>query len=165
MTNKKLILLLLHLVSMVLLGLGLYKDMLQIDISAHFIIDIKLFKENRSILGVLRSLWQSGNYFPWSLIMVFGIIVPLAKSIITFYLLFAKNPENYFYQFIQAISKWAMADVFTISIFVAFLGANAMENTGALIQEGYYYFAAYVLLSGAITHLILKMKKSHPQSI
>jgi hypothetical protein len=44
MPSKKSMLLLLHLISMVLLGLGLYKEMLQIDISAHFIIELKLFK-------------------------------------------------------------------------------------------------------------------------
>ncbi len=68
MGRQKTTLLLLHLLSMVLLGLGLYKDMLQIDISAHFIVEIKLFKENRSIIGVLQSLWQSGNYLAYILI-------------------------------------------------------------------------------------------------
>jgi len=157
---QKTTLLLLHLLSMVLLGLGLYKDMLQIDISAHFIVEIKLFKENRSIIGVLQSLWQSGNYLPYILILVFGIVIPLFKSFIIIYLLLAKNPEKYYYHFIYTISKWAMADVFTIGIFVAFLGANAMDNTKALIMGGYYYFTAYVLLSGLITHLLFKMNRS-----
>jgi len=53
-----------------------------------------------------------------------------------------------------------MADVFAISIFVAFLGANAMDNTKAVVMDGYYYFTAYVLLSALITHLLVKMKKS-----
>jgi hypothetical protein len=34
-----------------------------------------------------------------------------------------------------------MADVFAISIFTAFLGANAMQNTEAQLQPGFYYFA------------------------
>ncbi len=160
MSRQKIILLLLHLISMVLLGLGLYKDMLQIDISAHFIIEIKLFTENRSIIGVLQSLWQSGNYFPYLLILLFGVIIPLLKSFIIIYLLLAKKPENYYYKFINTISKWAMADVFAISIFVAFLGANAMDNTKALIMDGYYYFTGYVLFSALITHLLVKMNKN-----
>ncbi len=53
-----------------------------------------------------------------------------------------------------------MSDVFAISIFVAFLGANAMDNTKAVIMDGYYYFTAYVLLSGLITHLLFKMNRS-----
>lgn len=160
MGRQKIILLLLHLISMVLLGLGLYKDMLQIDISAHFIVEIRLFTENRSIIGVLKSLWQSGNYFPYLLILLFGIIIPLLKSFIIIYLLLAKNPENYYYKFINTISKWAMADVFAISIFIAFLGANAMDNTKAEIMDGYYYFTGYVLLSALITHLLVKMNKN-----
>lgn len=160
MNSKKNVLLLLHLLSLVLLGLGLYKDILQIDISAHFIVEIKLFKENRSILGVLQSLWQSGNYLPYTLILIFGITIPLLKSLIIMYLLLAKKTEKIYYNFIITISKWAMADVFAISIFVAFLGANAMDNTKAVIMDGYYYFASYVLLSSLITHLLINMKKS-----
>ena len=53
-------------------------------------------------------------------------------------------------RFVSAISKWAMADVFAISIFVAFLGANAMESTKAILQPGFYYFAGYVILSGIV---------------
>ena len=162
--NRKKYLLSLHLVSMILWVLGLYKDMLQIDISAHFIIEFKLFEENRSILGALRSLWQSGNYFPFSLIFLFGIVVPLVKSLAVFYWLLAKNPPNYYYQFIQAIGKWAMADVFAVSIFVAFLGFSAMDNTHAFIKEGFYYFASYVLLSSLINYLLVKMKKSSPET-
>ena len=72
----------------------------------------------------------------------------------------AKSPEKYYYTFIYTISKWAMSDVFAISIFVAFLGANAMENTKAVILNGYYYFTTYVLLSALITHLLVKMDSS-----
>jgi uncharacterized paraquat-inducible protein A len=53
-------------------------------------------------------------------------------------------------RFVSAISKWAMADVFTISIFVAFLGANAMESTSATLQSGFYFFSGYVILSGIV---------------
>ena len=69
MNRSKIVLLLLHLVSLVLLALGLLKDMLQIDITARFFIALNLFKENKSILGTLQSLWQSQNYFPFSLIL------------------------------------------------------------------------------------------------
>ena len=161
MRFKKQVLLILHLLSIVLLGLGLCKDMLQIDISAHFIVEIKLFNENRSILGVLQSLWQSANYLPYMLILTFGVIVPVLKWIIITYLLLAKNPPIYYYKFIGAISKWAMADVFAISIFVAYLGANAMDNTRAIIMNGFYFFTSYVLLSAFITHLLVKINRSN----
>ncbi len=144
------ILLSLHVISLVLLGLGWVKDILHINISVHYIVDFNLFSEKRSVLGMLKKLWQDGNYWPWLLIFLFGIIVPLVKSGIIFYLLLGKNPDVKWQRFVSAISKWAMADVFTISIFVAFLGANAMQNTQAILQPGFYYFSGYVILSGIV---------------
>ena len=144
------ILLILHVISLVLLGLGWVMDILHIDISVHYIVDFNLFSEKRSVLGMLEKLWKDANYFPFSLIFLFGIIVPLIKSGIIFYLLMGKNPDIKWQRFVSAISKWAMADVFTISIFVAFLGANAMESTKAFLQPGFYYFTGYVILSGIV---------------
>ena len=144
------ILLILHAISLVLLGLGWIKDILHIDISVHYIVDFNLFSENRSVLGMLKKLWEDRNYWPFLLIFLFGIIIPLIKSGIIFYLLLGKNPHIKWQRFVSAISKCAMADVFTISIFVAFLGANAMESTKAYLQPGFYYFSGYVILSGIV---------------
>ena len=144
------ILLSLHVISLVLLGLGWVKDILHIDISVHYIIDLNLFSEKRSVLGMLKKLWDDRSYWPWLLIFIFGIIVPLVKSGIIFYLILGKNPDVKWQRFVSAISKWAMADVFTISIFVAFLGANAMESTSATLQSGFYFFSGYVILSGVV---------------
>ncbi|MBK7434101.1 MAG: hypothetical protein IPI66_09510 [Chitinophagaceae bacterium] len=47
-------LLALHIISLVLLGLGWVLDMLHIDISTHFLVDIRLFDEKRSVLGTLK---------------------------------------------------------------------------------------------------------------
>jgi paraquat-inducible protein A len=151
------ILIILHVISLVFLGFGWVLDILHIDISVHYIVDITLFSEKRSVLGMLEKLWTDGSYWPFSLIFLFGIIVPLIKSGIIFYLLLAKNPGMKWQRFVGAISKWAMADVFAISIFVAFLGANAMESTKAFIQPGFYFFSGYVILSGIVTMFCGKM--------
>ena len=99
---------------------------------------------------MLKKLWEDRSYWPFLLIFLFGIIVPLVKSGIIFYLILGKNPDMKWQRFVSAISKWAMADVFTISIFVAFLGANAMESTSATLQSGFYFFSGYVILSGIV---------------
>lgn len=154
------ILLVLHIFSLVLMGLGWVKDMLHIDVSTHFIVDFNLFNEKRSVLGTLQTLWGSANYWPFLLIFLFGILVPVVKSGFIFYLLLAPDPTPKAHAFVSAISKWAMADVFAISIFVAFLGARAMENTRAFLEPGFYYFTAYVLLSAVISMLLGKMLKN-----
>jgi paraquat-inducible protein A len=154
------VLLSLHVISLVLLGLGWVKDILHIDISVHYFIDINLFSEKRSVLGMLKKLWEDRSYWPFLLIFIFGIIVPLVKSGIIFYLILGKNPDLKWQRFVSAISKWAMADVFTISIFVAFLGANAMQSTRATLQSGFYFFSGYVIVSGIVTMLCGKMMKT-----
>ncbi len=154
---NRLFLLLLHIISLVLLGFGWVLDMLHIDISAHFIVDVNLFNENRSVLGTLQTLWNGANYWPFMLIFLFGIVVPLVKSGIIFYLLLVKHPAPKWHRFVSAISKWAMADVFAISILVAFLAGSAMQNTHASLEAGFYYFSGYVLLSGIVAMLLGKI--------
>lgn len=161
---NRLILIFLHILSLVLLGFGLVKDMLHIEVNAHFIVSLNLFNENRSVLGTLQTLWQTANYWPFVLIFLFGIIVPLVKSGIIFYLLAIQNASIKWYSFVNSISKWAMADVFAISILVAFLGANAMENTKSNLEPGFYFFTAYVLLSGIVVTLLGKIIKKSETS-
>ena len=157
---NRFVLLSLHVISLVLLGFGWVLNVLQIDISAHFFVDINLFNEKRSVFGMLEKLWKDANYWPFSLIFLFGIIVPVIKSGIIFYILLVKNPDTKWQRFVSSISKWAMADVFAISIFVAFLGANAMQNTKAVLEPGFYYFSGYVLLSGIVAILSDKLLKN-----
>ncbi len=158
------ILSLLHLVSLIFLWLGLVTDMLKIDITANFIIDINLFNETRSVLGTLHSLWNSDNYLPFLLIFLFGIIVPSVKSGIVFYVLCNKQPSPKWSNIVSSMGKWAMADVFAISIFIAFLGAKAMKNTSASLEAGFYYFTAYVLLSAIVGYLLPQNDKIIPSS-
>lgn len=163
------LLLFLNTASLVLLGFGWVMDMLHIEVNFSkeiFVqLDFNLFNENRSVLGTLKSLWESGNYLPFALIGLFGILVPLLKSVVIYYLLIVKSPKAGLYTFVNNISKWAMADVFVISIFVAFLGARAMESTKATLEPGFYFFAGYVLLSSLIAFLLGKLVKKPSGSI
>jgi len=156
---KRIVLLILHIISLLLLGFGLGSDMLKIDITAKFFIDINLFNEKRSVLGTLQSLWESTSYLSFLLILFFGIIVPLLKSGIVLYILLAKNVAPKLHEYVSLISKWAMADVFAISIFIAFLGAKAMKNTMASLEPGFYYFTGYVLLSAIIVGFLTNKPK------
>ncbi|UEG50207.1 paraquat-inducible protein A [Ferruginibacter lapsinanis] len=131
--------------------------MLKIDISAHFVVDLSLFNEKRSIISMLRSLWVGANYFPFCLIAFFGMIIPLLKSGVIFYILLDKKENINLYRYMTVISKWAMADVFAISILVAFFSANAMENINANLEPGFYFFSSYVLLSAIVTTLLGKI--------
>lgn len=153
---NRFVLLAAHTLSIVLLYFGWFLDMLKMDISAHFIVNVNLFNEKRSVVGTLQSLWNSGNWFPFLLIFLFGILIPLLKTAAIYLLLIKPVPKKSHLSFVSGISKWAMADVFAISIFVAFLGANAMENTKANLEAGFYFFTAYVLASAVIAFFVVR---------
>src|SRR3954468_3035389 len=118
---SRVIVLALHILPLVFFGFGIVLDMLKIDITANFFIDINLFNEKRSVLGTLQSLWESANYLPFLLIFFFGLVVPMVKTAIIFYILLAKRIPSVYYKLVTTISKWAMADVFAMSIFISFL--------------------------------------------
>ncbi|HAO46110.1 MAG TPA: paraquat-inducible protein A [Ferruginibacter sp.] len=155
-------LLFLHTASLVLLGFGWVLDILQIDISFHLFADINLFNEKRSVLSLLNRLWTDKSYWPFTLIFLFGIIIPILKSILLYYIILVRDHHTRWRHLVNAISKWAMADVFAISIFVAFLGANSMQNTRAILEPGFYYFSGYVIISGIVAMLCRKLPDNSP---
>jgi uncharacterized paraquat-inducible protein A len=153
------LLLLLHIASLALLAFGWTLDLLTIRTMAEIPIigKIDIMNETRSVIGTLRNLWDTGNIFPFVLIALFGIAIPLIKTFFIFRVLVLPQRKAAIVRvFINSISKWAMADVFAIGILVSFLAANAMDYTKAYLRPGFYYFTAYVLLSNCIVMLLPK---------
>ena len=72
----------------------------------------------------------------------------------SFYTLLSKSVPVEWHQLIDVIGNRAMADVFAISVFNAFLGTRAMRNFTASLEPGFYYFTAYILLSTVIVGLL-----------
>ena len=113
------------------------------------VIKKEVFNHPRSILQTVGNLAESKNYVVAFLILLFSVLVPFFKGILLLAALSMKNDSRRLsiYNLIRNISKWSMADVFVVGIFVAFLAANAVKNMDASIEPGFYFFAAYCLLS------------------
>lgn len=148
----------LHTSSLVLLGLGWFLDLLTIRISITLPLlgGMDLMNETRSVYTTLKKLWETGNHFPFTLIFLFGIVVPLVKTFLIYRVVLLPDQAGLSRSLVNSISKWAMADVFAVSILVSFLAANALDYTTAFFGAGFYYFTAYVLLSNAIVMFLPK---------
>ena len=136
--------------SFVVLIPGLVRPLITITASITFMGKTnQLFSETRSIIQTIRSLHESGNNFVAGLILLFSVIVPFIKGALLIAALFWKDVVVRFrlYYFVRAISKWAMNDVFVVGVYVAYLSAKATDNLDAEIHIGFYYFAAYCLIS------------------
>ena len=133
-------------ISFGLLYPGLTDDLITISASLG---PLELFKETRSILGTVSSLHESGNDIVAGMIFFFGVIVPFIKGAILIAVLSLRKGRLRFrlFHFVKVISKWAMSDVFTVGVLVAFLSAKATENMDAQVERGFYFFAGYCLLS------------------
>jgi uncharacterized paraquat-inducible protein A len=148
MTTRNWIAVGLTLVSLVLLVPGLQSDALTITATMP-LLKKPLFEETQSILRAARRLYDSKNYFVAGLVVFFSIVVPFIKAALLAVILFAKSERTRYstYLFTRSLSKWAMADVFAVGVFIAFMAGNALDNLDAKLHPGYYYFVAYCLVS------------------
>ena len=143
--------------SFILLVPGLLQPLLTISASLEFMgVDREIFTETRSIIQTVRSLHDSGNNFVAGLILLFSVIVPFAKAITLLVVLALRDikAKVRLHRFIDSISKWSMADVFLVGVYVAYLSAKATDNLDAEIHRGFYFFAAYCLVSIASLHFM-----------
>lgn len=150
MKPRNVIAFILILVSFALLVPGLTKNLITLTAAIEFMgVNRELFRETRSILQTIDNLHQSGNDFVAGLILLFSVIVPVAKGLLLSVALALKDQGKRYniYRFVRSISKWSMADVFLVGVYVAYLSAKATDNLDAAIEPGFYYFAAYCLVS------------------
>ena len=138
----------LTIVSLALLVPGLRSDALTITASIP-LLKKPLFEETQSIMRAARRLYDSKNYFVAGLVVFFSVVVPFIKVLLLGAIFAVKSPQTKYriYLFTRSISKWAMADVFAVSVFIAFMAGNALDNLDAKLHPGYYFFVAYCLLS------------------
>ncbi len=150
MSHRNKLALLLILVSLALLIPGLFQPLITI----HAQLDLfgfhkEIFRETRSIWQTITGLFESNDNLVAFLILLFSILVPFLKAILLLTVLLMKNhhKKTRIYAFVHSISKWSMADVFVVGVFMAFLSAKAMDSLGGELHNGFYFFTAYCLVS------------------
>ncbi len=124
--------------------------------------EITAMNKTQSILGTARDLFDSGHKPVAALIVLFSVIVPMIKGIVTLatFLPLAPRWQTRLNRFAATISKWSMADVFVVAIFIAFLASNGLEGSSDLVHfdaqlgPGFWYFVSFCLLSILATQLI-----------
>lgn len=150
MTRQNVIAIGLTLISLGLLWPGLTAPVLTITAS----IDIlgqsrEVFRQSQSIVESVKTLYQGGNVFVAGLILLFSITIPFIKVALLAVVVSARDlaTRRRVLRWVKSISKWAMADVFVVGVFIAFLAAKGTDNLDAVAERGFYYFAAYCLVS------------------
>lgn len=123
--------------------------------------EIEVYHQTRSIVGAVRHLYAVGSPTAATLILLFSVIVPLAKTALVVWALFLRDLPRRMRTlvFVEMIAKWSMADVFAVALFIAYLAAQASPAGGAgpavvsfdaRFGAGFYWFTAYCLSSLAV---------------
>ncbi len=123
---------------------------------------ISAFDKTRSILGTANELYLNNHVLVAGLILLFSVVVPLLKGLLAASTLLplSYKRKNTLMTIGNAMSKWSMADVFVVGIFVAYLAANGIKEERGLVDfdaqlgSGFYYFLGYCLLSILATQLL-----------
>lgn len=123
---------------------------------------ISAFDKTRSIIGTASELYQNGHFPVAVLITLFSVVIPLIKALILLGLLLPIRAcwRTLLLASSNSISKWSMADVFVIAIFIAFLAGNGIQESRGLVDfnatlgTGFWFFLAYCLVSIAGTQLL-----------
>jgi len=143
--------LILLVVSLGFLVPGLVFDLLTLEISQSVPLlgNVELYNETRSIMGTVQELFGNGNGFVGFLILFFSVIVPVLKGLAVLAAIFLPGlPQRQgIHRFVLLISKWSMADVFVVGVFIAFLSMKSIESVNAEIHSGFYFFLTYCVLS------------------
>jgi len=142
--------------------------------------DVEVYTQTRSIVGAVRNLYDVGSPFPATLILLFSVVVPVTKALLVAWAVFMRDAARRLrlLQFVTAIAKWSMADVFVVALFITYLAAEATQTTpgdpggapliafDASFGPGFYWFAAYCLFSLATQQYSARLARDlqEPQS-
>lgn len=157
MTRRNLAAITLTFVSLGLLWPGLTEPVLTITASMSLFGQTKeVFRQTQSIAQTVKNLYNSGNVFVAGLVLLFSITIPVIKAVLLAILLTTRRAltRRQLYLLVRSISKWSMADVFVVGVFIAYLAAKATDNLNAVAERGFYFFAAYCLVSNLAFHLL-----------
>jgi hypothetical protein len=131
--------------------------------------EVEVFQQTRSIVGSVRRLYEVGSPVPATLILLFSVIVPFAKTALVGWAVFVAEPERRqrTLAVVESIAKWSMADVFVVALFITYLAAMASQSAPAAgpplvaftaqFGAGFYWFAAYCVFSLASQQLTARV--------
>lgn len=154
---------LLILVAAVFLMLGLFLPIMRFD-SFYF------FSKTPSLVGIVSSLWMSGDILLALLVGGFSILFPILKLAALFWGAIrgeGQPTRSRFRRVMPYLSKWSMMDVMLVAIVV--FAAKTSGLATAIAQPGLWFYAGSTLISGVILPLVdrdvlkrRRLKKQNP---
>ena len=150
MLNKTIILSFLYIQSIVFLIYGLISPIFLMYITQSFGSDFMILQfESNSIISSIQKLFDQNNYFVGGIILLFSVIFPILKTIVSFVALHIKsiNILTKISNISSSLAKLSMTDVFVLSIFLVYLSPKQDGMIKTQLEVGFVFFFVYVFIS------------------
>jgi hypothetical protein len=103
----------------------------------------------QSIISSAFKLYRLGSFTAATLILVFSIVLPICKQIALFTMLMSLHAgSKNLASITTAVHKWAMLDVFVLSMVV--LALSSASSWSATLLDGFYWFLGYFFTAGTL---------------
>jgi hypothetical protein len=115
--------------------------------------------QTKSILESIALLYKADNHVVAWALLLFSVILPLLKLLLNVWMLLWPRigQQKTYAAVVYFLSKWSMADVFVVALFLTYLSLQNMGQQGVTVESqvsiGFYFFLAYVILSIASSML------------
>lgn len=150
-----------------LLLFGIFTPLLTVTVhkEVEYLGDVVLSFESKSVLGSIAKLWGSGEVIVALVILLFSVLVPIAKIVSLVFVSIVMNNRlaHGIVQFFKMIGKWSMVDVFVVATLLVYLTGRNSDVSHAEIQTGLYFFLAYVIVSMVLSFAADTMLKTYKE--
>jgi paraquat-inducible protein A len=104
--------------------------------------------EAKSVASTIRDLLGSHDLVLGGLVLLFSIVVPLAKAGLVLFATAAHGAaRDRAVQLVHIVGRWSMADVFVVAVLLAMLALGRDPATRAMTGPGLYCFAGYCVVA------------------
>ena len=113
------------------------------------------FDETPSLVGIVSTLFDGGDFLLAILVACFSILFPIVKQFAVTYEAFSRGKEQpeFLSKLVPVLSKWSMMDVLLVAIVIVAAKTSGMAN--AFSQPGLWFYAASALLT-ILAHQAIK---------
>lgn len=134
---------LLLLASTVLLLVGVFSPLLYLS-------KFWIFSSQTSLASAIQQLMRHGEWFLGGVVLLFSVIFPIVKNIMTFWLLHVPNHPraSQWISRLSGLGKWSMLDVFIVALIISAAKLGAIAHAQA-------QYGLYLLLSAALLNLMI----------
>ena len=107
-----------------------------------------------SILSGIAQLGRDGQYGLFLLVTAFTLVLPCCKIVMLFTAWNSNRYQTRYLEWLYAIGKWSMLDVFLVAVLIASVKLGAIATIE--VHYGLYVFAVAVILMIINTQFVYK---------